>query len=1049
MDETDDHAPLPERPPRRKRRLALAAALSLSTVLGILWIERRPILTHFVDRELTRRQVPARYTVADLGIGRQRLTNVSIGDPANPDLTADWVETRVALSPSGPYLVGVAAGRVSLRGKLVDGKVSLGAIDRLLPPPSGKPFALPSLNVDVEDAQIRLATPAGPVALAITGRGKLDDGFAGRIRLAAPRLATGPCIAIGTAASMQIRITRAQPHLVGPVSATRIQCDATTVTTARADLDVALSAALDRWRGEARVATAAGSTTGARIAASHGQLTFAGTARQVDGTITATADRPQLAQGNAGRLTIDGRYQIGAHPQFTGRAAIVAGGVDPLLLRQATSWRDAAAGTPLAPLVAKAGAAIAAAGGRFDAVADLRVSSRSLALSRIAIDTASGARLTQWGATAIDRTGVRLDGQLIVGGGGLPGLRVSLSQAAAGAPIHGRAIVDPYTAETARLALSPVTFSATPGGATRIATQATLSGPIGNGRVDGLTAPISLFWDGRRRVVVNPSCTPVTIDVLTLAGLTLDPARSTLCPTGPALVTLDGNRLAGGARLAATTLAGRLGGTPLTLTIAGGEGRLGRPGFTLTDVAARLGSPDRLSRLDIATLAGTMASGRVTGRYDGAGGQIGNVPLILSAAAGDWTLAGGTLALTSALTVSDQATTPRFRPLAARDVALTLAGDRIDVTGTLHEPTTGTRVATVAILHRLSIGTGTADLAVPALAFGDGFQPDLLTPLTFGVVADVRGTVDGTGHIAWSPAGVTSTGDFGTAALDLAAAFGPATGIATRVRFDDLLGLHTPPGQVATIRTVNPGIAVQDGTVNYQLLGPSQVQVEGARWPFAGGALTLDPSRLTFDGTSERRLTFRVDGARADQFLQQFDFENLNATGTFDGILPMIFDESGGRIENGQLAMREGGGTIAYVGALGQEQLGVWGDLAFQALKSLRYRSLALTLNGPLAGEMVTDVRFAGISQGQGAKSNFLVRRLQKLPFVFNVRIKAPFRGLLDSAQSFYDPRRLIQRNLPALLEQQRRAGQVQPPTISIPTLPTPAIQPSASETMR
>ena len=61
-------------------------------------------------------------------------------------------------------------------------------------------------------------------------------------------------------------------------------------------------------------------------------------------------------------------------------------------------------------------------------------------------------------------------------------------------------------------------------------------------------------------------------------------------------------------------------------------------------------------------------------------------------------------------------------------------------------------------------------------------------------------------------------------------------------------------------------------------------------------------------------------------------------------------------------------------------------------------------MNGPLAGEMVTDVRFAGISQGAGAKSNFLVRRLQKLPFVFNIRIKAPFRGLLDSAQTFYDP---------------------------------------------
>ncbi|MFH7234333.1 YdbH domain-containing protein, partial [Klebsiella pneumoniae] len=76
------------------------------------------------------------------------------------------------------------------------------------------------------------------------------------------------------------------------------------------------------------------------------------------------------------------------------------------------------------------------------------------------------------------------------------------------------------------------------------------------------------------------------------------------------------------------------------------------------------------------------------------------------------------------------------------------------------------------------------------------------------------------------------------------------------------------------------------------------------------------------------------------------------------------------------LRVRPGGGTLAYVGDLTQKDLGVWANIAFGALKSLRYQSLRVGLNGPLAGEMVTDVRFAGISQGEGAKANFIVRRL-------------------------------------------------------------------------
>ena len=375
-------------------------------------------------------------------------------------------------------------------------------------------------------------------------------------------------------------------------------------------------------------------------------------------------------------------------------------------------------------------------------------------------------------------------------------------------------------------------------------------------------------------------------------------------------------------------------------------------------------------------------------------------------------------------------------------MALRLADNRITVTGRLSTPEKNIFVSGVAIEHDLSNGSGRADLSVPSIVFGDALQPDQLTRLTKGVIANVVGTVSGEGHIRWDQAGVTSDGVFRTPGTDLAAALGPVTGIASEIRFTDLLNLETAPGQIATIKTINPGIAVNDGTIRYRLLSGARVQVEDGRWPFAGGSLVLEPTMLDFGQSIERHMTFTVSGVEAAQFLQQFDFKNLDATGVFDGTLPMVFDATGGRIDNGRLTVRAGGGTIAYVGEVSQEDVGFWGNLAFQALKSLRYRSLDLVMNGPLAGEMITEVRFAGVGQGAGAKRNIILDRVQKLPFIFNVRIKAPFRGLIDSAASFYDPKRLIQRNLPALLEEQRK--RTTPPAAATPT-PTP-IQPAESE---
>src|SRR3546814_19704068 len=92
------------------------------------------------------------------------------------------------------------------------------------------------------------------------------------------------------------------------------------------------------------------------------------------------------------------------------------------------------------------------------------------------------------------------------------------------------------------------------------------------------------------------------------------------------------------------------------------------------------------------------------------------------------------------------------------------------------------------------------------------------------------------------------------------------------------------------------------------------------------------------------------------------EFSNISATGIFDGVVPMIFDERGGQIDGGRLEARPPGGTLSYIGAVSDQDLGAYGKLALDALKSLRYDRFIIALDGALAGEFLSPIKPEGIA---------------------------------------------------------------------------------------
>lgn len=1036
---------------RKGRRWLVAGAASI-LIVGGLWVLRTPIADNLIAQQLNNRSVPARYTIERIGPVTQRLANVSIGDPAHPDLTARWIEVDIGYGWSGPYVAGLRADGVRLYGRVVDGALTLGSLDRFRDPASTDPISLPDIVVALSDARARVDTPWGDVGARLEGHGNLRHDFDGRLAMIAHGLQVGGCNARAVSFYGQLSIRKVEPQINGPLRAESVTCAAAqfTVDAPQVALQLALGDDLTHWKGSADAVT--GRLTVASVAAEKTglQIGFRGTAKQTDLKIDGKLVQVMGPQVSAQAVTIAAKANMGSDPIRAEGMVRAEKAVGELALRRAImAGAASAAGTPIGPVANAAAGALARAIGTWDGQTKFLLGgtgqNRRLELISPQLNAASSARISGDGDSRIafllaaDTPTLLVQGGWQFGGGGLPEGNIVLNRRADGS-LDGKAVIQPYMAGASRIALSPVQFSGDRSGLIRFASVVTASGPLGDGWVEGLSLPIRGVVSPAGSLALQGGCTPVSIQSAKIGGANINASQIHICgQAGRPLLAIDSSGARGLLTIRDARLTGAMGTSPLMLSAAEGKLDLSTMRWGIRAAAVRVGQPDAATEFSIVALTGGQASKGLSGSLTGAEGHIGTVPLHLSRLGGEWVWQDGVLTLDGGLTVTDAASDARFQPLVSEDAKLRLADGRISATASFSEREKGRPVVDVVIGHQMSKGSGFADLHVRNLRFDQGFQPNDLSHLSLGVVANVNGTVTGDGRIDWTADTVTSSGAFTTSGTDLAAAFGPVTGASTTIHFDDLLGLHSLPGQKISLAAINPGFSIADGMAEYQLLGNNQVRIEGGSWPFAGGTLSLHPTTLDFNADQVRRLRFDLTGVDAAAFLQQFGFDNISATGVFDGTIPVVVDGLGSRIVNGRLDVRSGGGTLAYVGTLSNHDLGAMANFAFNALKSLKYDDLTIVLNGDLDGEMVTDIRFGGVGQGANASRNFITKRIAQIPLIFNVKISAPFRQLITSAKGFYDPSLLVEQNLPALIRAQE--AKTPPATNS-------AVQPSESEPM-
>ncbi len=1094
---------------RWRRRVAMGSVAALAVAAGGAWLARERIADRFIRDELARRGVQASYDIAAIGVQRERLKNVVIGDPGNPDLTVADLEVVLGFGPAGPFVEAVRASGVRLNARYANGKLDLGELAKFIPPPADEPASLPDIGITLSNASARIATPWGLVGVGLAGQGNAQRNFRGHYGVAAPALLAGECRVAAATSRGSVKVRSGVVNLLGLVGAGSGRCGDGLAGPISAALATSFNA--DFTRADARL-------TGTGGALRHPAATAAGLQFAMDGDLRAgraTARFGVTGRGVAGEPgradTLVVRGEVAASDgRFAGDAVLTANRAraDPAMIAQMRGAGAAAQGTPLAAFAAAAATALAAAMADAEGSARLTLSGRAdrfaLAVHGAALTAASGlelrdtsfaaAPLLRWTGGPDGRSRLRIAGALTARGGGLPD--ASISFAPNGGGWAGRAVLAPWAIGRDLLALDPVAYRITADGSARLASALRLSGPLADGRVEGLRLPLDVQRSAGGTVAVAGGCRPVAADALTLAGVTLDAPAITLCSApGQPLLSAGPSGLAG--RVAARDIAlnGLIGDTALAVRAGTAALDLATYRWSLADVALWLGAqpgqslaprrvaaaidaaptpppppapvpaidpaaapplalaepvssalPELLTdiavtRLDIAALSGAAADGGWRGQVSGLTGTLAAVPLLMDEVAGDWRWAEGALTLDGGLRVRDAQRLARFQPMGSDNLALRYADGKLVARADLAERTTGTRIAAVTVNHLLDGARGSAAFTVKELSFGERFQPDQLSRLALGVIANATATVDGSGQIDWSGGTITSRGSFQTRGADFAAAFGPVSGAATTISFDDLLALRSAPGQQITLAEINPGIAVRGGVIGYQMLDATRVRIEGGRWPFAGGVLELAPTTLDFAENAVRRLEFRLIGVDAAVFLQEMDFANITATGVFDGAFPVEFSGLGADIVGGKLVSR-GGGTLSYVGELSNQNLGVIANFAFNTLKSVQYRTMVIDLDGALDGEMVTDIRFDGLGQGPNASRNLITRQVAKLPLVLNLKITGPFRQLIGSAQGLYDPDLLVGRNRDALNDLVRARTATQPTPVPQPSVPPPSAPP-------
>src|SRR3546814_2729918 len=115
-----------------------------------------------------------------------------------------------------PQIAGLKVLRPRLQGRIGPDGLTFGSLDRWIFAEREVPPQLPDIDLRLVDGKGRIATAYGPVLLAATGSGGLDDGFRGKLVASGKGWTSEDCTAGPGKLTGAVAVDDGKPSLIGP-----------------------------------------------------------------------------------------------------------------------------------------------------------------------------------------------------------------------------------------------------------------------------------------------------------------------------------------------------------------------------------------------------------------------------------------------------------------------------------------------------------------------------------------------------------------------------------------------------------------------------------------------------------------------------------------------------------------------------------------------------------------------------------------------------------------------------------------------------------------